>query len=117
MRRLVLGHAKIFWCLPNPSRKKQDHGFGIPFAFCLNLSLGRRDYPLRVPPMNPNQFSKLRTLKVSVLSSRAPARLGRRILAPTMIAVGMSLTIAWVAFLGYKLISTVAPPLLFSIIG
>ena len=67
--------------------------------------------------MNPNQFSKLRTLKVSVLSSRAPAQLGRRVFAPAMIAVGMSLTIAWVAFLGYKLISTVGSPLLFSIIG
>lgn len=67
--------------------------------------------------MNPNQISKLRTLKVSVLSPRAPEQIGRRILAPTMIAVGVSLTIVWVAFLGYKLLSTVAPPLLFSIFG
>ena len=67
--------------------------------------------------MNPNQFSKLRALKVSVLSSRTAEQLGRGILAPAMIAVGMSLTIAWVAFLGYKLISTIAPPLLYSIVG
>ena len=51
----------------------------------------------------------------------APARgagpVSRRMLAPIMIAFGLSLTIAWVVFLGYELVSLIVPPLLLSVIG
>jgi hypothetical protein len=54
--------------------------------------------------------------KVTAAPERAGGPVSRRMLAPIMIAFGVSLTIAWVAFLGYELVSLV-PPLLSSVIG
>jgi len=42
---------------------------------------------------------------------------GRRTLAPIVFAFGLSLTVVWVVFLGYELLSLIIPLLPFSMVG
>jgi hypothetical protein len=57
--------------------------------------------------MDQNQSLRLRTFESRGALTQAAGALSRRIVAPMMVAFGLSLTIVWVVFLGYWLVSLV----------
>jgi hypothetical protein len=62
----------------------------------------RRDYLTEVAIMNHSQTSKLSS-RVSAIPPQGGYSLTRSILAAIMIALGLSLTVAWISLLAYSI--------------
>ena len=57
--------------------------------------------------MNQDQSLRIKTIDSRVSIMQAVGTLSRRIAARMMVAIGLSLTIVWIAFLGYGIASLV----------
>ncbi len=78
------------------------------FEFEREPSVGLARLPLKVIAlMDQDQSLRIKTFDSPVSFMHAAGTLSRRIVAPMMVAAGLSLTIVWIAFLGYGLVSLV----------
>jgi len=78
------------------------------FEFEREPSAGLARLPIEVVAlMNQNQSLRIKTFESRVAFMHAAGTLSRQIAARMMVAIGLSLTIVWIAFLGYGLVSLV----------